>query len=100
MCAVLVAYPPQVVDARDKGADKHQVDCGAELGIVLCCAVGKEGGYGPEAGQDGDDEEDQDVGGREGVGFCVDVDEPTQHAQGWDESYYLEGALGEVSMAL
>ena len=46
--------------------------------------VGEEGCDGPGGAQHGDDEEYEDIVGREGIGFRVDMDEVGEHAKGWD----------------
>ena len=46
--------------------------------------VGEEGCDSPGGAEHGDDEEDKDVVGGEGVGFGVDVHEVGEHAEGWD----------------
>jgi len=75
-CAVCAADAAQVVDAGDEGAYEAQVDEGDEVGVGARAVVGEERGDGPDGGEHGDDEEDEDVGGGEFVVFCVDVDEP------------------------
>lgn len=46
--------------------------------------VGEEGCNGPGEGEDGDDEEDKDIVGGEGVRAVVDVHEVGEHAHCWD----------------
>lgn len=46
--------------------------------------VGEDCADGPDAGEDRDDEEDEDVVWGQGVVGCVDVDEVGEHAEGGD----------------
>lgn len=54
--------------------------------------VCEERGDSPGGGEDGDDEEDEDVVGREGVLFAVNVDKVGEHAQSWDQCNDLKDA--------
>lgn len=87
--AVGLGDEAQVVYSGDEGADKGQIDQADEFSVGRGAVVGEEREEGPGQRQDGDDEEEEDVGGRELVGFEVLVDEPGEHAHYGD----LEGVL-------
>lgn len=90
--AVVVLDETEVVDACDKGADETEVDDTDEAGVGGGAMVGEEGEEGPGEGEDRDDEEDQDVGGREEVGVVVDGNEVGEHADCGDQREDLEEA--------
>jgi len=97
--AVLSRDAAKVVHARDQGADDGEVEESDEEGVVAGAEVVDGGEDGPGEGYDGDDEEDEDVGGGEEVGVDVLVDEPGQHAHDGDEGDDLEEAPGEEEEA-
>lgn len=66
----------QLVDGCDEGAEEAGIDEGDEDGGAFCVGVADEGFEDPDAGEDGDDEEDEDVAWGEHVGFDEAVDEP------------------------
>lgn len=74
----------QVVDGGDQGADKGQVDERDELRVGLGAVVAEEGADGPGESEDGDDEEEEDVGGRHDVGFEMQMDKVGEHAHDGD----------------
>jgi len=76
----------ELVDASDEGAHEAEIDEGDEQGVGFRAVVGEECGDGPGGAEHGDNEEDEDVVGGEGVGFGVDVHEPCEHAECWDQS--------------
>lgn len=78
--AVGVLDLTQVVDAGDEGAEKAEVDKGHEHAVVRRSRVVEQREESPAQCEDGDDEEDQDVVGREDVCVVELFDKPTQHA--------------------
>ncbi len=82
--AVFACDAAQLVDACDERGDEAEVDEGYEEGVVFRTVVGEEGADCPGGGEDGHDEEDEDVVGCQGVVASVDVDEVGQHAEGGD----------------
>lgn len=80
---------PEVIYSSNQCADERQVDEADEPGVGAGPVVGEERKYRPGEGEDGDDEEQKNVGGGELVGFEVLVDEPGEHAHYWDQSYDL-----------
>jgi len=59
--AVFHGDEAQVVDAGDEGADETEVDEADEAGVGFRTVVGEESADCPGGGEDGDDEEDEDV---------------------------------------
>lgn len=84
MRTIRIGDEAQLVDARDKGPHETEIDEGDEERVGARAVVCEQGGDGPRAREHRDDEENQDVVGRERVVGCVDVDEEGEHAEGWD----------------
>lgn len=82
--AILFRDVPKSVNAPDECAHEEEVDECDEHGVGFGAVVGEEGGDGPGEREDGDDEEDEDVVGGEGVLRGVDVHEVGEHAHGGD----------------
>jgi len=74
--AVRIADAAQLVVGGDEGTDEAEVDEGDEEGGAAGGAEAEEGRDRPGAGEDGDDEEDEDVGWREFIYRVVARDEP------------------------
>jgi len=90
--AVLVGDVAEGVDAADECADEEEIDEGNEAGVVGRAVVGEECCDGPSEGEDGDNEEDEDIVGSEGASSVVDVHKVGEHAHCWDQSYDLHEA--------
>lgn len=87
--AVGVLDLAQVVDAGDEAAEEAEVDEGDEHSVVGGSRVVEQREEGPGECEDGDDEEDQDVVGGEGVCVVEFLDKPAEHAN--------RGYLGRMS---
>lgn len=82
----------QVPDGGDECADEAEIDDGDEQGVGGRAVVAEEGEDGPGEREHRDDEENKYVVGRQGVDFDIAVDEPGEHAHGWDQSEDLHEA--------
>lgn len=72
--ARLAPNEAQLVDAADQRADEAQVDEGDEPRVRVRAVVREERVDGPAGAEDGDDEEHEDVCGREGIVADIYVD--------------------------
>jgi uncharacterized Zn-binding protein involved in type VI secretion len=90
--AVRVSDAAQTPHCADEGAHKEEIDEGDEVGRVFGARVQEEGAYCPCGSEHRDDEEDENGGGCEQAAVVVEVNEPGQHAQGWDQSEDLHDA--------
>jgi len=63
MGAVLATDATQFVDTCDEGPDETEIDEGDKEGVVFRSVVGEESADCPGGGEDGDNEEDEDVVG-------------------------------------
>ena len=82
--AVCIRDTAQRIDTTDKRADEKNVDKADEAGVFLGAVVGEQSADGPDDGEDGDYEEDEDGVWGESVVLDVDVDEVGKHADRWD----------------
>ena len=82
VCAVGVGDESQVVYCSDEGTDEAQVDECDKLRIATASVVAEEGEDRPGKSKHRDDEDDQNVVGRQEIVIDIAVHEPGQHAHG------------------
>jgi len=78
-----VSNATKIVDACNERTDEAQVDKGDKKGRAPSRTETDECCNSPGAGEDRDDEEDEDEGGRKQVSLVVTIDEVCQHANNW-----------------
>ncbi|TGO69272.1 hypothetical protein BOTNAR_0013g00440 [Botryotinia narcissicola] len=87
MRTVGIGDEAQLVHARDKGSHETEIDEGDEERVGARAVVREERRDGPGAREHRDDEQHQDVVGRQRIVGCVDVDEEGEHAECGDLWY-------------
>jgi hypothetical protein len=84
VCAVPASSIAEGVDCANEGADEEEIDKCNKVRVVAGAVVREESCDRPGCAEDRDDEEDEDVIGRQGVLLAIHVHEVCEHTKGWD----------------